>query len=153
MSPNPQEIVDLVTFIEEFLNRKPNFLCSASKSLSVSTHFSGLEFNSHSEHFFCIISFKNQFLYKSQFNCEPNIYVDKAFSFDLVHVILILPPLYCCLCSLSHPAFTYSKLTIETLEQGVNMFKVNNKDSGIFIVNFEHISHLVQVFLLLTLSR
>ena len=41
------------------------------------------------------------------------------------------------------------------------MFKVNNKDtrttpwrrSGIFIVNFEHISHLVLVFLLLTLSR
>ena len=36
------------------------------------------------------------------------------------------------------------------------MFKVNNKDarrrSGIFIVNFEHIPHLVQVFLLLTLN-
>ena len=38
------------------------------------------------------------------------------------------------------------------------MFKVNNKDtkttqwrrSGVFIVNFEHISHLVLVFLLLT---
>ena len=38
------------------------------------------------------------------------------------------------------------------------MFKVNNKDiywrrSGVFIVNFEHISHLVLVFLLSTLSR
>ena len=44
------------------------------------------------------------------------------------------------------------------------MFKVNNKDtrttlsvvakrrSGVFIVNFEHISHLVLVFLLLTLN-
>ena len=40
------------------------------------------------------------------------------------------------------------------------MFKVNNKKperrqwgrSGIFIVNFEHISHLVLVFLLLTLN-
>ena len=32
------------------------------------------------------------------------------------------------------------------------MFKVNNKDRfGIFIVNFEHISHLVLVFLLLNL--
>ena len=33
------------------------------------------------------------------------------------------------------------------------MFKVNNKDTrtGVFIVNFEHISHLVLVFLLLTL--
>ena len=40
------------------------------------------------------------------------------------------------------------------------MFKVSNKDttrttpsSGVFIVNFEHISHFVLVFLLLTLSR
>ena len=42
------------------------------------------------------------------------------------------------------------------------MFKIDNKDtrikiqwrrSGIFIVNFEHISHLALVFLLLTLSR
>ena len=36
------------------------------------------------------------------------------------------------------------------------MFKVNNKDArtmpGIFIVNSEHISHLVLVFLLLTLN-
>ena len=31
------------------------------------------------------------------------------------------------------------------------MFKVNNKDT-IFIVNFKHISHLVLVFLLLTLN-
>ena len=42
-----------------------------------------------------------------------------------------------------------------------NVFKVNNKDtrtmplasSGVFVVNFEHISHLVLVFLLLNLSR
>ena len=47
------------------------------------------------------------------------------------------------------------------------MFRVNNKDtsgdkrhfvlktlrSGVFIVNFEHISHLVLMFLLLTLGR
>ena len=42
------------------------------------------------------------------------------------------------------------------------MFKVNNKDtserrhwrySGVFIVNFEHISHHVLVFILLTSSR
>ena len=30
---------------------------------------------------------------------------------------------------------------------------VNNKDTGVFIVNFEHISYLVLVFLLLTLSK
>ena len=35
------------------------------------------------------------------------------------------------------------------------MFKINNKEtiSAVFIINFEHISHLVLVFLLLTLSR
>ena len=35
------------------------------------------------------------------------------------------------------------------------MFKVNNKDirpSGVFVVNFEHISHFNLVFLLLTLT-
>ena len=44
-------------------------------------------------------------------------------------------------------AFTYSKLTVETYEQGVKYVqKVNNK-----VVNFEHISLLVLVFLLVTL--
>ena len=37
------------------------------------------------------------------------------------------------------------------------MFKVNNKDtwrrSGVFIVNLEHISNLVLVFMLLILKR
>ena len=36
------------------------------------------------------------------------------------------------------------------------MFKVNNKDTrttSVFIVNFEYISHLVLVFLLLTLNK
>ena len=37
-------------------------------------------------------------------------------------------------------------LTIGALEQAVNM-------SGVFIANFEHISRLLLVFLLLTLSR
>ena len=32
------------------------------------------------------------------------------------------------------------------------MFNVNNVRSGVFIVNIEHISHLVLVFLLLTLN-
>ena len=50
------------------------------------------------------------------------------------------------------PTFTCSKLTIETLEQGV-MFTVNNKwrRSGVFMVNFEYISHLILVFLWSTL--
>ena len=48
------------------------------------------------------------------------------------------------------PAFTCSKLIIKTLEQGV---KYVRRRSGVFIVNFKHISHLVLVFLLLTMSR
>ena len=48
------------------------------------------------------------------------------------------------LSSATQPAITCSKLTIETLEQG---------HSGVFIVNSEHISHLVLMLLLLTLSR
>ena len=38
---------------------------------------------------------------------------------------------------------------------GIFMFKVNNRNTrntGVFIVNFEHILHLVLVFLLLTLN-
>ena len=48
------------------------------------------------------------------------------------------------------PTFTCSKSTVEILEQGFFMFK--GDDKGVFIVNFENISHLVLVFLLLTLS-
>ena len=33
------------------------------------------------------------------------------------------------------------------------MFKVNNKETSVFIVNFEHILHLVLVLLFLTLGR
>ena len=43
-------------------------------------------------------------------------------------------------------AITCSKLTIKTLEQVV-------KTPGVFIVNFEHISYLVLVFILLNLNR
>ena len=50
---------------------------------------------------------------------------------------------------LSQPEFTCSNLTIETLEQSV---KRNWHRSGVFIVNFEHISHFVLLFLLLTLN-
>ena len=52
---------------------------------------------------------------------------------------------------LAQPALTCSKLTIETLEQGVKKWRQWRR-SGVFIVNFEHISHLVLVFLLLTLN-
>ena len=48
----------------------------------------------------------------------------------------------------TQPAFTCSKLTIKTLEQGVKY--VILLYLLYFIVNFEHISRLVLVFLLLT---
>ena len=56
---------------------------------------------------------------------------------------------------------TYSKLTMETLEKRCEMYSkltINTPErrqrrSGVFIVNFEYISHLVSHFLLLTLSR
>ena len=53
---------------------------------------------------------------------------------------------------ISQPAFTCSKLTVETLEQGVKYVQKCEICSGIFIVNFEHISHLVVVFLLLAVD-
>ena len=44
---------------------------------------------------------------------------------------------------LTQMAFVYSKLTIETLEQGVKLR--HGRRFGVFIVKFEHISHLVLV--------
>ena len=49
--------------------------------------------------------------------------------------------------TITQRVFTCSKLIIETLEQGVKW-----RRSGVFIVNFKHISHLALVFLLLTLN-
>ena len=43
-------------------------------------------------------------------------------------------------------AITWSNLTIETLEQGLKYVQHLNAAS-VFFVNFEHISHLVLVFL------
>ena len=50
-------------------------------------------------------------------------------------------------------AFTCSKLTTETLEQSVKYVQMRQwRRSGVFTVNFKHISHLVLVFLMLTLN-
>ena len=51
------------------------------------------------------------------------------------------------------PAFTCSKLTLETTEQVVKYLVLERpqwRRSGIFIVNFEHILYLVLVFLFIT---
>ena len=53
----------------------------------------------------------------------------------------------------TQPAIACSKLIIEALEQGVKYVQSQWRRSDAFLVNFEHISHLVLVFLLLTLSR
>ena len=61
----------------------------------------------------------------------------------------------------TQPPNTCSKLTIQKLEQGekyVQKFIIKTPEQchchhfGVFIVNFEYISHLALVFLLLTLS-
>ena len=49
--------------------------------------------------------------------------------------------------------FTCSNSTIETLEKGQNVVMTSMTLFGVFIVNFEHISHLFLVFLLLTLRK
>ena len=49
---------------------------------------------------------------------------------------------------LTQPAITCSKLTIKILERGLKYVQ----SSGVFIVNFEYITHFVLVFLLSTLS-
>ena len=49
-----------------------------------------------------------------------------------------------------------NKCIVTNNPAGIYLLKVNNRNTiiiGVFIVNFEHISHLVLVFLLLTLSR
>ena len=61
----------------------------------------------------------------------------------------------------SQSAITYSKSTIEILKQcvkSVQKYQQRHHNevrllSGVFIANFEQISHLVLMFLLLTLSK
>ena len=59
----------------------------------------------------------------------------------------------------TQPATTCSKFTIETSCEICPKLTIKTPErhqwrrSGVFLVNFEHISHLILVFLLLTLSR
>ena len=53
----------------------------------------------------------------------------------------------------SQPPFTCSKSTTETVKKVWNMLNNYWRHSGIFIVNFDRISHLSLVFLLLTLNK
>ena len=55
---------------------------------------------------------------------------------------------------LSQAAFTCSKLTVETVEQGVKYVQSwrHWRRSGVFTVNFEHISRFTLVFLLTSIT-
>ena len=63
--------------------------------------------------------------------------------FSNLSVLIILKYTY-------QQVFTSSKLTIETIEKGE---KCVQSCSGVFSVNFKHISHLFLVFLRLTLKK
>ena len=71
---------------------------------------------------------------------KTRVYNDLKFCYGDCHIFIITQPIITC-----------SKFTIETLEEGVRYVKWRR--SGVFIVNLEHISCLVLLFLLLTLSR
>ena len=69
-------------------------------------------------------------------------------------------PMLQLLCSNHFVRKAFGNLILNLNPANNYMFKVNNRNtrrhwrrSGIFIVNFEHISHLALLFLLLTLSR
>ena len=82
------------------------------------------------------------------------------FEFFLVCFPQNLPGQFCILCHITQPAFTCSKLTTEALEQRCEICsKLTIKTPkrrywrrfgvlrrfGVFIVNFEHISHLCSI--------
>ena len=75
--------------------------------------------------------------------------LDKVINKSLVKVLKISP---------TQPAFTYSKLAIETWGEICSKLIIKTsklrhwRRSGVFINNFEHISLLFLVFLLLTLN-
>ena len=51
-------------------------------------------------------------------------------------------------------SLTWSKSKVKALEKGLKYFQSFHwRRSGVFIVNFEHISHLFLVYLLFNLNR
>ena len=68
----------------------------------------------------------------------------KSFKYDIVSSCIM------------NPSHINDISTIETLEQDVKYVQIKTPErrhcSGVFIVNFEHFSRLVLVFLLLTLN-
>ena len=99
-------------------------------------------------------------------NCVSYVYQEYLYNAIQLQILIffILYGAFLCCCSMMlNPAGIYllkvnnrntktrceicSKLTINTPERR------HWRRSGVFIVNFEHISHLVLVFLLLTLNK
>ena len=94
---------------------------------------------------------------KSEGVSHTTFYIRFTKSLEIIELCLTLYS------NIEHMIFEELKTKMCPYPAGNYMFKVNNgntrtlqrqwRRSGVFIVNFEHISHLVQVFLLLTLSR
>ena len=98
------------------------------------------------------LKFPLKFLHSVKVQSDDNFFLTFAIVPIFLHVILdnpekLYPKEQEQRETITQSAFSCSKLTIETLGQGVKYVQ------SFFIVNFEHISYLVLVFLLLTLNR
>ena len=139
MWPNPQESADLVTLTEEILNGKVHFLCSETMhktsgegrkpSVSFSVNLSCLQTFKHLFAVFRVI----------QLRWLPRVFNRSASDHKLFPANIYL--LKVSIIDTRKRWEIWSKLTIKT------------PDHGVFIVNFEHISYLFLVFLLLTLNK
>ena len=129
MWPNPQFPADLVTFTEEKLNGKLLFLCSGSWSKHSMRRF--------------VVCFLSIFDGYSQKFCFKRLETWPKFRYVFR----------------SQQTFTCSRSSIESLEKVGKMLAVKTSKrrhwcrSCIFVVNFELISYVFPVFLLLTLSK
>ena len=81
---------------------------------------------------------------KAMWLLSEHCYISKNLKDDLCDLVMFT----------NQPAITCSKLTIATLEQGVKYFQTT-LDLSFWCVYraYEHISHLVLVFLVLTLNK
>ena len=128
-------------------------------SFSISTVLSGSLILSFDDFLHCIINLLIQHLIlKASYN-EFFLKISSFEWFDPTETVRISRIFF----------VSFSVSTIDSVPTGNYMFNVNNRNTrtrceicsnltvktpdGVFIVNFEHISHLVLVFLSLTLSR
>ena len=169
MWPNPQFPADLVTFAEEILNGKLHFLCSDSGWLCINKlRVKGEEFTSqfHEGKWSYWIEFwqtsedaKTGFLRRFKSCVSIRNWVESVEKFtpnlvwlstgnltDLKQNLFILANNY--LFRVSKSGRICSNLTKKNTG-GTRQWR----RSGVFIVNFEHMSHLFPEFLLMALSK